>query len=105
VLLAAVLVALLATAWWGYQKRESVARYAVTSMLDQQLGDLLPEGEDPTRVAIRVTAILRAIQEGRLDAERLRGGGDLFRQYYADRHMDGAEFESMLAFAEAAIER
>lgn len=96
---------LVATAWWGYQKRETVARYAVTSMLDQQLGDLLPAGEDPTRIAIRVTAILRAVQEGRLDAERLRGGGDLFRQYYADQRLDGVEFESMLAFVEAAIQR
>ena len=47
ILLGVVVLGLTGTIWWGYQKRETVVDYAVTSLLDRQLGELLPEGEDP----------------------------------------------------------
>jgi hypothetical protein len=102
-LLALVVVALIAAVWWGYAQRETVAQYAVSSLLDQQLGDLLPEGEDPTRVAIRVAALMRAVTNGQLDADRLKGMGAMFRDYYRDKKLSRDEFESLLAFAEAAV--
>jgi hypothetical protein len=103
ILLGVVVLGLAGTLWWGYQKRETVVEYAVTSMLDRQLGELLPEGEDRTRVATRMAALLRSVQEGRLDPERLQGMGNMFRDYYSDRQLDALEFESLLAFAEAAV--
>ena len=104
-LLAIVVVGLAGTAWWGYQKRETVAEYAVSSLVDQQLSGMLPEGTDPTRTAIRVSAIMKAVQEGRFDAERLRGMGQMFRDYYTDKALDQMELESLLSFAEAAVLR
>ena len=102
-LLGVVVLGLAGTAWWGYQKRETVAQYAVSSLVDQQLGQMLPEGVDATHTAIRVSAIMKAIQDGRFDAERLGGMGQMFRDYYDDRALDRNELESLLAFAEAAV--
>jgi hypothetical protein len=104
-LLAVVLVGLVGTAWWGYQKKEEVAQYAVSSLLDQQLDQLLPEGVDATRMAVRVAAIMKAVREGRFDPEQIRGMGAMFRDYYTDRVLDRLELESLLAFAEAAVRR
>jgi hypothetical protein len=104
-LLLAVVLALVAALWWGYTQRETVAHYAVSSLLDQQLGELLPEGEDPTRVAIRVAALMRAVKSGQLDADRLKGMGAMFREYYLDKKLSRDEFASLLAFAEAAVTR
>ena len=91
--------------WWGYNRPQELAQYAVSSLLEQELGKMLPENVDATRTAMRVAAVLRAIQEGRFDADRLQGGGDMFREYYRDKHLDNVEFESLLAFAEAAVTR
>ena len=104
-LLLVVVLALISALWWGYTQRETVAQYAVSSLLDQQLGELLPEGEDPTRVAIRVAALMRAVNGGQLDADQLKGMGSMFREYYQDRKLNRDEFESLLAFAEAAVAR
>ena len=43
ILLCVVVLGLAGTIWWGYTKRQAVVEYAVTSMLDQQFGALLPE--------------------------------------------------------------
>lgn len=102
-LLAVVLVGLAGTAWWGYQKRETVAEYAVSSLMDQQLSQMLPEGVDPTHTAIRVSAIMKAVQDGRFDGDRLRGMGEMFRGFYDDRALDRDELEALLRFAEAAV--
>lgn len=105
ILLGLVVVVLAATAWWGYTKRQTVAQYAVSSLLDQQLNEMLPEGVDATAAAVRVSAVMRAVNKGKLDAEQLGGMGEMFRQYYDDKTLDRDEFESLLAFAEAAVER
>ena len=105
ILLGLVVVVLAATAWWGYTKRQTVAEYAVSSLLDQQLNEMLPEGVDATAVAVRVSAVMRAVNKGQLDAEQLRGMGEMFRDYYDDKTLDRDEFESLLAFAEAAVEQ
>jgi hypothetical protein len=105
ILLGLVVVMLAATAWWGYNKRESVAQYAVSSLLDQQLNEMLPEGVDATSVALRVSALMRAVNLGQMDGERLRGMGEMFRSYYDDKKLDRDEFESLLAFAEAAVKQ
>lgn len=105
VLLAVVLVGLAAALWWGYNEREAVAQFAVSSLLSEELTEFLPEGTDPTRVAIRVAAIMRALNRGQLDAEQLKGLGAEFRQFYADRTLDRDEFEALLLRAEAAIEQ
>ena len=105
ILLGLVVVVLAATAWWGYNKRESVAQYAVSSLLDQQLDDMLPEGVDATAVAVRVAAVMRAVNKGQLDPEQLRGMGAMLRDYYDDKSLDRDEFESLLAFAETAVKQ
>lgn len=105
ILLIVILLALIGTAWWGYSQRETVTEYAVAAMLEQQLGEMLPPGEDPVKVAVRVSAVLQAVKNGQIDPERLEGMGQMFREYYADRHLDPMEFESLLAFAENAVQR
>ena len=105
VLLALLVVVAGMAIWWGYNRPQDLAQYAVSSLLEQEIARMLPENVDATRTAVRVAAVLRAIQEGRFDAERLQGGGDMFREYYRDRQLDDIEFESLLAFAEAAVTR
>jgi hypothetical protein len=104
-LLALLVVALAAVAWWGYSRRAEVTQYAIASVMEQALGDVVPPGTDPERVAARMAALMRAFKEGRVDPERLRGGGEMLRQYYADRRLDPMEFESLLTFFEASVER
>ena len=103
VLLAILVVGLAGTAWWGYTRRAEVARYAVSSLLDQQLKAMLPPGVDPATTVMRVAAVLNAVQLGNFDAEQLRGMGALFRSYYDDKQLNREELESLLAFAEIAV--
>ena len=105
ILLGVVLVMLFVSLVWGYTRRHEVAEYAVAAMIDQQLGEMVPPGQDATKVATRISSVLKAVKNGQLDAEALAGFGTLFRQYYTDHKLDAQEFESLLSFAEAAIIR
>lgn len=105
ILVAIILAGLVAAAWWGYSRRADVTQYAVSAMMEQALGEMVPPGMDGARVAARVAALIRAFKEGRIDPERLRGMGEMLREYYADRRLDNVEFESLLSFAEASVER
>jgi len=105
ILVAVILVGLVAAAWWGYVRRADVTEYAVAAMMEQALGEMVPPGVDGERVAQRIAALMRAFKDGRIDPERLRGMGEMLRAYYADRKLDNVEFESLLAFAEASVDR
>ena len=105
ILVAVILVGLAAAAWWGYSRRAEVTEYAVAAMMEQALGEMTPPGVDSERAARRIAAMIRAFKEGRVDPERLRGMGEMLREYYADRKLDNVEFESLLSFAEASVER
>lgn len=105
ILLGVVLVGLCVSLIWGYSRRHEVAEYAVAALLDQQLGEMLPPEQDRAKIAMRISAVMRAVKDGTLDPEALSGFGGLFRQYYADRKLDAMEFEALLSFAEAAITR
>ena len=45
VLLLLLVIALAAALYWGYTKRVTMAEYAVSSLLDQELDELLPEAD------------------------------------------------------------
>lgn len=105
VLLGIVVILLAVTAIWGYTRRAEVAEYAVSALLEQQLGAMIPPGEDPVKVATRISAIMQAVKNGKLNPEALNGFGSLFREYYQDRRLDAEEFESLLVFAENAVEQ
>jgi len=105
ILLGVVLIGLCVSVVWGYSRRQEVAEYAVAALLDQQLGEMLPPNQDRAAIAARISRVMRAVKDGTLDPEALAGFGGLFRQYYADRKLDGTEFEALLSFAEAAITR
>jgi hypothetical protein len=100
-----ILLGLIGAAWWGYTRRADVTEYAVAAMMEQALGEMVPPGVDQERVARRIAALIRAFKEGRVDPERLRGMGEMLRTDYADRKLDHVEFESLLSFAEASVER
>jgi len=104
-LVAIIFVGLLGAGFWGYTRRALVTEYAVSAMMEQALGEMTPPGADRERTARRVAALIRAFKEGRMDPEQLRGMGEMLRTYYADRKLDNVEFESLLSFAEAAVEK
>ena len=105
ILLAIVMVGLMATLWWGYTNREAVTQFAVSSLLNEELAELLPEGTDPTYMAVRIAALMRALNQGQVDVDRLQGLGSEFRAFYADKKLNADELEALLQHVEAAIEQ
>jgi len=105
ILLALVLAGLMAALWWGYTNRETVTQFAVSSLLNDELAELLPEGTDPAYMAVRIAALMRALNQGQIDVDRLKGLGSEFRASYADRKLNADELEALLQHVEAAIEQ
>lgn len=103
-LLAVVVLGLLGTAFWAYRHPRTVAQFALASVLEEELQKFDPTGERAPKWAGRLSAVLVALREGRVDPERMAGGAARFRECYADRKLDSDEFESLLALAEGAVE-
>lgn len=105
ILLVLVWVGLMAALWWGYTNREAVTQFAVSSLLNEELAELLPEGTDPAYMAVRIAALMRALNQGQVDVDRLQGLGSEFRAFYADKKLSADELEALLQHVEAAIEQ
>lgn len=105
IILTIVMAGLMAALWWGYTNRETVTQFAVSSLLNEELSELLPEGTDPTYMAVRIAALMRALNQGQVDVDRLKGLGSKFREFYADKKLDADELEALLRLVEAAIEQ